>query len=295
MSNLIKGYMVNYPEAVKTLDMNDRAANYRRIYEDEMEKAQQNSGRAELPGASEDGEFRPGLFGERVVVNSDGENEEYTEEDNLSEEEMASINEEQLELLRSEAASIIEEAEAEAERIREAARLEAEELKEQIIREYRKKGYNEGRAEAIESCNRLEEQLERQIKENQEAYEKQVMEMEPAFVEVLIKLVGKITGVYASERTEVIMYCAHQALTKQTTCRNFIIRVSPHDYGTLLNSKPELLLLVPEGSQIEVAEDKMLNMGDCLIETDSRIFDCGVDTQLSEIIEDIKILAGTKE
>lgn len=293
MSNLIKGYMVNYPESIKTLDMNDRAAGYRRVYEDEMEKLQQSGGSDGAVGGEEAGEFRPGLFGEKVVLAGEADNEEYMQE-NLSEEQIA-FGEEQLDVLRAEAASIIEEAEAEAEQIREAARREAEELKEKLIREYRTQGYNEGRSEAIEACNRLEEQLERQIKQNQEDYEKQVREMEPAFVEVLIKLVGKITGVYAAERTEVIMYCAHQALTKQTACRNFIIRVSPQDYGTLLNSKPELLLLVPEGSQIEVVEDKMLSIGDCLIETDSRIFDCGVDTQLSEIIEDIKILAGTGE
>ena len=39
----------------------------------------------------------------------------------------------------------------------------------------------------------------------------------------------------------------------------------------------------------------MLDIGDCLIETDSRIFDCGVDTQLTGIIEDIRILAATDE
>ena len=137
--------------------------------------------------------------------------------------------------------------------------------------------------------------MERQIRENEENYEKQVSELEPAFVEVLIRYIEKITGIYTSDHTEVIMHVIHQAMTKQTPCRNFIIRVSPHDYGTVLNSKPEILLWLPDGSQIEVVEDKMLSEGGCLIETDARIFDCSVDTQLRSLIEDLRLLSGDAE
>ena len=91
------------------------------------------------------------------------------------------------------------------------------------------------------------------------------------------------------------MHCIHQAMTKQTPCRNFITRVSQHDYGTVLNSKPEILLWLPDGSQVEVVEDKMLSEGGCMIETDARVFDCSVDTQLRSLIEDLRLLSGDAE
>ena len=39
----------------------------------------------------------------------------------------------------------------------------------------------------------------------------------------------------------------------------------------------------------------MLKEGDCLIETDTRIFDCSVETQMRSVIEDLRLLAGDVE
>lgn len=299
--------MVNYPNSVKTLDMNARADNYRQLYEEALEQEQKNAeltdhlkgfltDEGEEQGETADGEFQPGLYGEEVTVREEEENPEVDYDSGVAsgKQKIQEMNS-KLEELRREAAAIMDNANDEAARILEEARAEAEQEKERIIEEYKQQGYSEGMAEADSECEELKKRLNEQMRLNNESYEKQVREMEPAFVEVLINLLQKITGVYAEERTEVIMHVVHQALTKQTPCRNFIIRVSPKDYGTILNSKPEILLWVPEGSQIEVVEDKMLEIGDCLIETDSRIFDCGVDTQLSGIIEDIRILAAAEE
>ena len=302
MSNLIKAYSIKYPETVKNLDMNERAEGYRRIYEEALEQEQKaaelTGGIKGFLGAGEPDEngFTPGIFGESISV-AETENDTVSDPDGMLEIGNKKLEElmAQLDELRKQAAEIIDNANAEAAGIIENARAEGEAEKASVLKDAEEKGYAEGRKKAMEECDRIKSQLEAQIRENEENYEKQVKEMEPAFVEVLIKLLGKITGVYAEERTEVIMHVVHQALTKQTPCRNFIIRVSPKDYGTILNSKPEILLWVPEGSQIEVVEDKMLDIGDCLIETDSRIFDCGVDTQLTGIIEDIRILAATDE
>ncbi len=312
MSNLIKGYMVNYPNSVKTLDMNERSESYRQLYLEALEQENQKAAAAqnlqdflieegEAGDESLEGEFRAGLYGEELSIREDAGDGEYDENADgriLAGQQKIKELKAKLEELRREAAAIMDNANDEAARIIEEAkakaRAEAEEEKSRIIGEYKQQGYEAGMADAESECEELKRRLNEQMRLNNESYEKQVREMEPAFVEVLINLLQKITGVYAQERTEVIMHVVHQALTKQTPCRNFIIRVSPQDYGTILNSKPEILLWVPEGSQIEVVEDKMLEIGDCLIETDSRIFDCGVDTQLMAIIEDIRILAATE-
>ena len=294
MSNLIKAYSVNYDEPTKKLDMNERAENFRRLYVERLEKqASDDTGEGEY--APDDG-FVEGITGDRVIIKG-------SEEETLSEQEkkiLANQREieklqKKLEDLRVEAGRILDEAEEQAEEIINKAKEEAETQYESLIQSYINQGYEEGRQTAENECNELKASLERQIKQNEDDYEKQVSELEPAFVEVLIKYIEKLTGIYTSDHTEVIMHVIHQAMTKQTPCRNFIIRVSPHDYGTVLNSKPEILLWLPDGSQIEVVEDKMLSEGGCLIETDARIFDCSVDTQLRSLIEDLRLLSGDVE
>ena len=39
----------------------------------------------------------------------------------------------------------------------------------------------------------------------------------------------------------------------------------------------------------------MLTEGGCMIETDTRIFDCSVETQMRSLIEDLRLLAGDSE
>ena len=293
MSNLIKGYSISYDEPTKKLDLNERAEDFRRLYVEKLER--QSSDLPDDISENDDG-FTEGIGGARVIIKG-------SEEETLSEQEKKILNnqreieklQKKLEELRVEAGRILDEAEEQAEGIVAKAKEEAEVQYDELISSYMQQGYEEGKRNAERECEDLKAELKRKIKENEENYEKQVSELEPAFVEVLIKYIEKMTGIYTTDHNEVIMHVIHQAMTKQTPCRNFIIRVSSHDYGYVINSKPEILLWLPDGSQVEVVEDKMLSEGGCLIETDTRIFDCSVETQLRSLIEDLRLLAGDAE
>ena len=295
MSNVIKAYSISYDEPAKKLDNNEKAETFRKLYVEQVEK--EAEGKNEDDGFYDDEEnledtFTEGITGEKVIIKG-SDNETLSEQEKVilsRQREIEKLNK-KLEELRIEAGRILDEAEEQAEEIVNKAREDAETQYDSLIAEYTEKGYEEGRRTAEQECNDLKERLERQIKQNEEDYEKQVSELEPAFVEVLIKYIGKLTGIYSSDRSEVIMHVIHQAMTKQTPCRNFIIRVSTHDYGTVLNLKPEILLWLPDGSQVEVVEDKLLNEGGCMIETDTRVFDCSIDTQMRSLIEDLRILS----
>ncbi len=294
MSNVIKAYSISYDEPAKKLDNNEKAETFRKLYVEQVEK--EAEGKNEDDGFYDEENledtFTEGITGEKVIIKG-------SDDETLSEQEKVILNRQReieklnkkLEELRIEAGRILDEAEEQAEEIVNKAREDAETQYDSLIAEYTEKGYEEGRRTAEQECNDLKERLERQIKQNEEDYEKQVSELEPAFVEVLIKYIEKLTGIYSSDRSEVIMHVIHQAMTKQTPCRNFIIRVSTHDYGTVLNLKPEILLWLPDGSQVEVVEDKLLNEGGCMIETDTRVFDCSIDTQMRSLIEDLRILS----
>ena len=45
---------------------------------------------------------------------------------------------------------------------------------------------------------------------------------------------------------------------------------------------------------VEIIEDISLRQGECMIETDGGIFDCGVDTQLAELTNRLRVLSYEK-
>ena len=293
MSNLIKAYSISYDEPTKKLDNNEKAANFRRLYVESLERESEERYSGGEGQENEEG-FSEGITGERVFIKG-SEDETLSDQERLILDRQHEIKKLQskIEELRVEAGKILDDAEEQAEGIIENARQEAQNEYDTLINSYMEKGYSEGRERAEEEYTNLQEELKRKIRETEEDYEKQVSELEPAFVEIMIKYIEKLTGIYTGDRTEVIMHVIHQAMTKQTPCRNFIIRVSKADYGTVLNSKPEILLWLPDGSQVEVVEDKLLNEGGCLIETDTRVFDCSVETQMKSLITDLRLLSGS--
>ena len=206
--------------------MNERAESFRKLYIEELEKKQTGAVEQDSPDTVHDPSgFTEGLPGERIVISG-------SEEETLSEQEKQILEnqrqirelEAKLEELRVQAGQMLDEAEEQAEQIIADAKQQAEIEAQQLIDEYTQKGYNEGHEHAEQECSELKQELEQKIKQTEEDYEKQVSELEPAFVEVLIKYIGKLTGIYSSDRSEVIMHVIHQAMTKQTPCRSYYDR-----------------------------------------------------------------------
>ena len=72
----------------------------------------------------------------------------------------------------------------------------------------------------------------------------------------------------------------------------FMIHVSPKDYEKVYEKKAELLSKVSRDNiRLEVIEDVTVADRQCIIETENGVFDCGIDTQLSELKKRFKLLA----
>ena len=52
---------------------------------------------------------------------------------------------------------------------------------------------------------------------------------------------------------------------------------------------------VSANSNVEIIEDMTLAKNECMIETDSGIYDCGLGTQLEELRKKLMLLAWQKE
>jgi flagellar assembly protein FliH len=288
---LIKAYSVSYDEPTKKLDLNEKAENFRRLYVERLEK--QSSGETQDGEyADDDDGFVEGIVGDRVIIKG-------SEEETLSEQEkkiLANQREieklqKKLEDLRVEAGKILDDAEEQAEEIINNAKAEAETQYESLIQSYMEQGYEEGRQTATKECDELKASLERQIRENEENYEKQVSELEPAFVEIVISLVEKLTGIYASEKEGIISYLVESAFEDIPRSNEYIVRVPESFHDGVEGLKARLEEAVGEEARVEIVEDKLLPVDGAMIETDSRIFDCSLSTMKDTLFENLRLLA----
>jgi len=181
---------------------------------------------------------------------------------------------------RAECDSIIEETRQNLERETAAAYEEAE-----------RKGYDEGRAKAEGEYAALKQELQERIAGLDAEFEKKVDELEPQFVELVIKLINKITGILVDDRRDLILNIIRQSILGMDNSNTYIIHVSKDDFD-FVNSKKQELAYELKGNVVEVVEDPVLSRAQCTIETDTRIFDCSLDVQLKNLIADIRLLSG---
>ena len=140
--------------------------------------------------------FREGLFAEDV-----------TEEVQVDEE----LEEKRKELLK-EAEEVLSKARAEAEEILESTRVEAEGIKNSAYNFGKNDGYKDGLAAGQKEIVALEMNLKEQAREWEEEYNQKLSEAEPRFVEIMISLIEKITGVVVENKKEVILHLVHNAI-----------------------------------------------------------------------------------
>lgn len=213
--------------------------------------------------------------------------------EDLSEDELQRLLHEEEQLVQSQANEILEEAKKEANLILKEAKTEANSMYERAQEEGKKQGYVEGLQSGTEELKRLEQELKDQIKENQEYVEKELKQLEMKLVDVLIQTLQRMTGVLIEDKQEVILHLIKQNLNHMEKQKDYRIKVSAMDYEFVCKQKTELMEIVGENISFEVLLDEELGKNQCLIETESNIFDCSLDVQLSNLIANLKLLSMT--
>lgn len=305
MSNLIKAQQIAYAENYKKIDMNSRAEEYAKKFVDQYISdniALKQVSFADVAKAleeqkvlmAEDVNFVPGIVpeGEIEYHEDTSDNAILGLEQRLRDKrhELEELDG-RIEAIQQEADRIIEDANKQAQDIVLSAREEAEIQKQQIFEEAKQEGIVAGRVEAEEQAEQARQELEAVKLQYKEEYEKQVEQLEPAFVEVMLKYIQKLTGIYAEDKREIILHLIDNAMRDKRGDDNFIIRVSEADFAMASYAKDSVRHYLNEGASIEVVADKLLTKNQCMIETDSRIFDCSLDGQMLSLIEDIRLLA----
>ena len=183
------------------------------------------------------------------------------------------------------AAASLENINAEAEKIIEDARLQAE----QIIADANKN------AAAQEEADKKQEQLEAEYnnrkKELEQEYNELKEKVEPQLVEVITDVFRKVTGVVAEDNQQIILHLINDVMHNADGSRDYVIKVSPEDYKFLVNNQGKIYCAMSREVNIDIVEDAGLERNQCMIETNTGIFNCSLDIELNNLIKNIKLLS----
>ncbi len=195
-----------------------------------------------------------------------------------------------------EQAQLKEEAIAEIEAMKAEAQKEIEELRVKASESGYQEGYAEGKQKAEEECRahyqKLEPQLKTKEKELEDRHQEQMEELEPALVDKLTGVYEHVLGIRLEEERENILFLINRSLASLDSGRNYIVHVSKEDYEAAKSGKPQISVEtgMPEDA-FEIIADGTMKKGDCMIESDLGIMDCGLGTQMEMLKRQLKLLS----
>ncbi len=199
--------------------------------------------------------------------------------------------EELLEQRKAEAEGILENARIQGQNILSEARQQAEAVLEDAKKEGYEAGLSEGRQQAQQELNELRRQMDEERKTQQKAYQKQMEELEPQLVDVIADVFAKVFHVQFDDKKEILIYLIQNTILGIEGAKEFQIKVGTEDFEFLKSHMGEVTERVGKSVTLELMEDAGMKDGQCMIETDSGVFDCGKDIQLENLIKAIRSLS----
>lgn len=203
---------------------------------------------------------------------------------------------------------ILEQARAEAEGIRVAARLEAEKITDEakqraelLFEQKKQQGYQEGvsrlqdeilerRAKLEEEFRQKESDLEQTSQMLQMDYEAKLDELEADMVDVMIRIFHKVFNIQFDNKKQILLHLIKDTLLGVDAGKNFIIRVAECNYKFIESHVTDIKEKIGNDVTIDVVNDMNLEENDCIIETATGVYNCGIDMVLSNLEKDIKSL-----
>ncbi len=197
---------------------------------------------------------------------------------------------------------IVTEAREEADRILSEASAQAEQIladatvRGQVVFEEQKTlGYEAGEAmvaEEIERAKReMNEQLEVHTQALQSEYEEKLSHMEQDITDAIIQVFDRVFHIQFEDQKDILMYLITDTMLGIHGDKKFKIFTTADQISFLEEHMDSLKEKLGADVELELMYDGNIAPGGCRIETDHGVFDCGIDTQLSNIYKSIRALS----
>lgn len=196
---------------------------------------------------------------------------------------------------------ILEQARAEAEGILVAARLEAEKMSddaknraELLYEQKKQQGYQEGvsklQDEVLERKAQLQAEFDEKGQSLQAEYEAKLDALEADLVDVMIRVFHKVFNIQFDNKKQILLHLIKDTLLGIDAGKNFIIRVAETNYKFIESHVADIKEKIGNDVVIDVVNDMTLEEDDCIIETQTGVYNCGIDMVLNNLEKDIKSL-----
>jgi flagellar assembly protein FliH len=191
---------------------------------------------------------------------------------------------------KEEAERILAEAKERAQAIIEDAREQAD----GIWAKAKQDGYQTGAMERMKELDEQKVQMEQKQRDSlqklQQEYTEKQSSMEKELVEVILPVVEKVFHVQFDGQKEVLLHLVDNAILHIEGEKHFLIKVAESNVTFLEEHKGDILDRVGHDVELDVAVDPSMGADDCVIETDSGIFECSLGIQLENLTKEIKCL-----
>ena len=287
MSNLFKAGFVSFDQGeARIIDSNELANKKIEAFQEQELKRQ----RAQM--ASEEGfqegeepvDFIPGLEMEQL--------NQLTEDQGVIEPMQSSDPQFDMEAMQAEIDFKIQQAQEQADAIIQEANEQADAIRNNAIDQGRREGYDAGYQEGVAAAESLKAEIEQQREGLEKEYQQLVDELEPEMVDILTQIYEHVFGIELREDKAIILHLLKSTLSRIEPGNDLIVHVSSDDYDEVIDERDSLdACITSPNTTMEIIEDPLLKENECMIESDSGVFDCSLGVELSEISRKLKLLS----
>ncbi|ADL34098.1 flagellar assembly protein FliH [Butyrivibrio proteoclasticus B316] len=285
MSNLFKGGFVNYDDTEKFVIDSNELANQKIEAFQERELKRQRAMMSEEEGYApegNDGDFVPGIDMEQLsqLTEDQGMMEPYPDPQF------------DMEAMQAEMDLKIQQAQEQADMIIQNAQEQANQIISQAQEEGHRQGYEAGYQEGVQAAEALKADIEQQRGDLEAQYQQIVDGLEPEMVDVLTQIYEHVFGVELRDDKEIILHLLKSTLSRIEPGKDLIVHVSSDDYDDVIEERESLeACITSPNTTMEIIEDPLLKENECMIESDSGVFDCSLGVELSELSRKLKLLS----
>ncbi|WP_026515783.1 FliH/SctL family protein [Butyrivibrio sp. MC2021] len=291
MSNLFKGMFVNYDNSeARVIDSNELANK-------KIEAAKEAEIRRQRAQMAQEEGYEEGYEGENFIPGIEMEQLSQLTEDqsmlgDFSEPQEPTDNQFDMEAMQAEIDFKLQQAQEQADMIIQQAHADAEQFRQQAMEQGRQEGYEAGYQEGVAAAEALKEEIENQRGDLEKEYQQIVDELEPEMVDVITQIYEHVFNVDLREDKEIILHLLKSTLSRIEPGNNLIVHVSSDDYDEIMDHKDDIdACITSPNTTMEIIEDSLLKENECMIESDSGVFDCSLGVELSEVSRKLKLLS----
>ena len=285
MSNLFKAGFVSFDQSdARIIDNNDLSNRKIEAYQERELKRQRTRMMQEEGYEAGDSveNFVPGIGLEQI--------DQLTQDQNM----LGSFPDPQfdMEAMQAEIDLKLQQAQEQAEMIINDAQQQAENIRSQAMEQGRQQGYETGYQEGLAAVEQIKQETLQKQEELDKEYQQIVDELEPEMVDVLTQIYEHVFGVDMREDKGIILHLLKNTLSRIEPGNNLIVHISPDDYDDVMEEKDSIdACITSPSTTMEIIEDPLLKKNECMIESDSGVFDCSLGVELSELTRKLKLLS----